>query len=300
MTTTAQVQHHRDGLVDPPAEVALLSAEAEVDLAKAIEAGLYAGHLIELGAARDRAAELREVVAAGRAAFTRFVEANVRLAAWHARRRAAVSATGGLTIEDLTNEGVLGVIRAVQKFDYAQGYKFSTYASWWIRNFQQRAVIAASPATLDAADREQCAAMLSERQYLAVELGRIPTPAEVAAAMGTTVRALNEWQGMTAPAFSLDATLGMDTDFSIGATMVAPEPGNGEALLAPWRVTELLVVLTDRERSVVRQMFGLDTGVPTALAEVATTRKVASERVAAVVEAALTKLRSAATSGVAA
>jgi RNA polymerase sigma factor (sigma-70 family) len=299
MTTTAHVQH-QDGLVDPPAEVALLSAEAEVDLAKAIEAGLYAGHLLEHGAAGDRTAELREVVTAGRAAFARFVEANVRLAAWHARRRAAVSATGGLTIEDLTNEGVLGVIRAVQKFDYALGYKFSTYASRWIRNFQQRAVIAASPATLDAADREQCAAMLSERQYLAVELGRIPTPAEIAAAMGTTVRALSQWQGMIAPAYSLDGPLGSDSDFSIGDTLAAPEPANGEALRAPRRVSELLVVLTDRERSVVRQMFGLDTGVPTALAEVAATRKVASERVAAVVETALTKLRSAATSEVAA
>lgn len=295
--TTSLIQSHQ---IDPPAEVPVLSAEVEVELAKSIEAGLYAGHLLDHGAAGPRKAELLEVAAEGKAAFTQFVTANIRLAAWYARRRAAVAATGGLTIEDLTNEGVLGVIRAVQKFDYTQGYKFSTYASWWIRNFQQRAVTAASPATLDAADREQCTTMLTERQYLATELGRIPTPAEIASAMGTTVRALSQWQGMIAPAYSLDAPLAPGAAVSIGATLAAPDPGDVAALRTPRRVSDLLAVLTDRECSVVREMFGLDTGIPAPLAQVAATRKVASDRVVAVVEAALSKLRAAATGEVAA
>lgn len=184
----------------------LLSAEQEVELGRAIEAGLYAEHLLSIAGTGDSDPELlREAVADGRAAFHRFVEANVRLAAWRGRRRVAAGGGGVLSVEDLTAEGTLGVIRALQKWDHVRGLKFSTYAYDWVGLHQQRAVAAAAPAGLAARDRDRCTELIGERQRLTQRLQRTPTRTELAAALGITCRAVEEIETMLAPAQSLDA-----------------------------------------------------------------------------------------------
>jgi RNA polymerase sigma factor (sigma-70 family) len=275
------------------AEVALLSAAEEVELAKRIEAGLYAQHLLDGGDTELDEADLGRVAADGRAAFRRFVSANVRLSAWHARRRAAVYAGGGLSVEDLTNEGVLGVIRAVQKFDFTQGYKFSTYASWWIRQSQQRAIVRQSAAVLTARDREGCAELLATRQHLMAELRRLPARTELAAAMGATVGAVTEWEAMLAPAQSLDAPAAGGGHLSVGQRIAAVQPV--DAVADSVQLGQLLAALTARERAVLDEVFGIGTGVAKPVAAVAAARRVDAAKVAALVEAALGKLRAVAT-----
>lgn len=266
-----------------------------MELAKRIEAGLYAQHLLDCGATHHDSGDLRLVAEDGRAAFARFVEANVRLSAWFAQRRVAVRAGGGLSVEDLTAEGVVGVIRAVQKFDYLQGFKFSTYAGPWIRVFQQRAVVAESAAVLTGRDRRCCADMLGVRQDLTAVLGRFPTRAEVAARMRVGVGAVAEWEAMLAPAGSLDAPAGPDAGAVLGELIAAADPGAGPADDPPVDVGALLAGLTGRERSVLTEVFGLGSGEPAPVAVVAARRGVAPARVAALVGAALGKLRQAAT-----
>ncbi len=137
----------------------MLTADQEVQSAVAAEAGVLAQARIEDGADREHLEDLREMVRVGRDAFDRLVVCNMRLPAWMARRRCAAGAHGGLSVDDLTQEGMLGLIRAVHKFDYTMGVKFSTYAVRWIASFQQRAVWANLPVHLDSHTAELLASL---------------------------------------------------------------------------------------------------------------------------------------------
>ncbi|WP_102145684.1 sigma-70 domain-containing protein [Mycobacterium hubeiense] len=268
----------------------LLSAEEEVDLGKAIEAGLYARHLLHTGTGPHDPQMLREVVAQGRQAFDRFVTANVRLAAWRARRRVAAYAAATLSVDDLTSEGMLGVVRAVQKWDYTLGLKFSNYADYWIRYHQQRAVTAAAPATLSALDRQRCVELIDERQRLTARLRRTPTRADVAAAMGITVRAVAEIESMLSPAHSVDAPVA-DGDRTLADVLAAPAHAESAAAPGCGDVADLLDTLTDRERSVVSAVFGLHTGVPEPIDAMAARLRLRPNTITTVLDAALAKLR---------
>ncbi|SIJ20760.1 RNA polymerase sigma factor SigB [Mycobacteroides abscessus subsp. abscessus] len=274
----------------------LLTAEQEVELAKRIEAGLYAEHLLAKGVSHYTPAQLRAVAADGRVAFEQFVTANIRLAAWWARKRAAVGAKASLTVEDLTDEGVLGIIRAVQKFDYTQGFKFSTYATMWVRNHIQRAIAKATPATLSAGERERCEDLLAVSFRLSVTLGRPATDAELAAAMGTSVAVVGQLQNMLRRAVSLDTPVGdggRDDTSSLLDYLAAQGSGDmaDDRYAATQRLSGLLQRLTARERFVIAEVFGLRTGVPESVAAIADKHRVPVIKVRTLVESAMAKLR---------
>ncbi|MBN7332956.1 sigma-70 family RNA polymerase sigma factor [Mycobacteroides abscessus] len=275
----------------------LLTAEQEVELAKRIEAGLYAQFLLGEGGSRYTQAQLRLVAADGRAAFEHFVTANIRLSAWWARKRAAGMDSGALlTVEDLTAEGMLGIIRAVQKFDYTQGFKFSTYALYWVRLRQQRAITGATPAALSSADQERCRGMLAMRYQLETDLGRAPTDAELAAAMGVSVMGVVQMHSMMSRAVSLDAPLfegGRDESSSLLDVVAGQDSGDRDDAhaMASQQLSDLLALLSDRERRVISDVFGLATGVPRSVNEVADEYRVPVVKVRDLVERAMAKLR---------
>lgn len=275
----------------------LLTAEQEVELAKRIEAGLYAQFLLGKGVSHYTPAQLRLVAADGRAAFEHFVTANIRLSAWWARKRAAGMDSGALlTVEDLTAEGMLGIIRAVQKFDYTQGFKFSTYALYWVRLRQQRAITGATPAALSSADQERCRGMLAMRYQLETDLGRAPTDAELAAAMGVSVMGVVQMHSMMSRAVSLDAPLfegGRDESSSLLDVVAGQDSGDRDDAhaMASQQLSDLLALLSDRERRVISDVFGLATGVPRSVNEVADEYRVPVVKVRDLVERAMAKLR---------
>ncbi|SIM03064.1 RNA polymerase sigma factor, sigma-70 family [Mycobacteroides abscessus subsp. abscessus] len=281
----------REGLPD------LLTAEQEVELAKRIEAGLYARFLLAKGVSHYTPAQLRLVAADGRAAFEHFVTANIRLSAWWARKRAAGMDSGTLlTVEDLTAEGILGIIRAVQKFDYTQGFKFSTYALHWVRQRQQRAITGATPAALSAGDQERCRGMLAVRYQLEIDLGRAPSDAELAAAMGVTAVGVAQMHAMMSRAVSLDAPLhggSRDDSSSLLDILAGQDSGDQDDAhsIATQQLSELLKLLSDRERRVISEVFGLATGVPRSVTEVADEHRIPVVKVRGLVEGAMAKLR---------
>jgi RNA polymerase sigma factor (sigma-70 family) len=279
----------------------LLHAAEEVELAEQIEVGVLAGERLASAAGAlepQLAADLRELQRIGHAAFDRFVRANVRLAAWHARRRVAAGGAGTLSFDDLVAEGMLGIIRAVHKWDYRQGVKFSTYAWPWIKNFQQRAVLASWPITLPAADQEDCRRLLMAAEDLTEQLQRTPTVAELAEAMATTGRHVSHLLGMLERPLSLDAPVG-DGKYSLAALLPDPSSDPAVHIEGSGRPTEdlpeLLSRLNQRERDVVSELFGLNDGIAHTVDQIAAARRVPARLVATTAEAALRKLRSAGT-----
>lgn len=271
----------------------LLTAAEEVDLAKRIEAGLYAQHLLDTGATGNHDPQLLAVVAHdGRQAFHHFITANLRLASWFAHRRRPLD-TGLMSIEDITADGVLGLIHALQKFDFTRGLKFSTYASGWIRSYQGRAAIAAAATSLRQADYEIAAAVIRAEDDLVATLRREPSTTEIAASLGITVCAVERARGMLRPALSLDTPVG-DSDSTTLADLL---PDRHAADGIPAEVTRrhavaaLLEQLSTRERSVITEVFGLNSNSPKSIAAVAHERRIAPDRVEALVATALQKLQ---------
>lgn len=278
------------------ADTELLCAEEEVALAFLIEAGLFAGERLSCGV-EDPAlrSDLLELQLQGRRAFDRFVRANVRLAAWHARRWAAAGGGGALSVEDLTSEGILGVIRAVQKWDYRRGLKFSTYAVYWVRQFQHRAVLRSCAVVLTFADHEDCRRLLQARAHLTEQLRHDPTVGELAEELGSTRRRVEELLRMLQRPLSLDQPVGVDPAGSSLGDQVSDRGGDvDEQLLAIDTLRSLLAGLDPRERAVLAALFGLDDGVPHTVEEVAAMRRVPTRLVASTAEAAMGKLRQAA------
>ncbi|PZF96494.1 RNA polymerase sigma factor SigB [Micromonospora deserti] len=273
----------------------LLTAAQEVELAKRIEAGLFAEE--KLATCTPVSAELRadlELIAAeGRAAKDHLLEANLRLVVSIAKRY-----TGrGMPFLDLIQEGNLGLIRAVEKFDYAKGYKFSTYATWWIRQAITRAMAdQARTIRIPVHMVEQVNRMVRARRELSVSLGREPTVAEVARAMEIPEFQVIELISYDREPVSLDQAVGEDGESALGdfvaAVDPAAEPGDAAAQgELRNEVSIVLATLSQREQAVIRLRFGLDDGRQRTLDEVGREFGLSRERIRQIEKVTLLKLR---------
>ena len=209
----------------------LLDAAQEVELSKAIEAGLYAEHLLGEGEARKGVSreELERLVVEGERAKDLFIRANLRLVVSIARRYVR----SGMPMLDLIQEGNTGLVRAVEKFDYERGYKFSTYATWWIRQAISRAIAQQERTVrLPVHLVEDVNRMRNVARQLTRELGADPEPEQIAAALGVTVERVNELIRWSQDTVSLDTPVGDDGDTNLGdlvADSDAPSPGGHRA-----------------------------------------------------------------------
>ena len=277
----------------------LLTAEQEVDLAKRVEAGLFAEERLTLAedSGRDIAAELRRdlrtIAVEGRAAKNHLLEANLRLVVSIAKRY-----TGrGMAFLDLIQEGNLGLIRAVEKFDYAKGYKFSTYATWWIRQAITRAMAdQARTIRIPVHMVEQVNRMVRVRRDLSTTLGHEPSVAEVAAALGIEEYQVLELVSYDREPVSLDQTVGEDGESALGdfVARIDPRDEPGDAVSASMLRDEMEIVLATlslREQQVIRLRFGLDDGRQRTLDEVGREFGLSRERIRQIEKITLHKLR---------
>jgi RNA polymerase primary sigma factor len=279
-------------------KVALLNAEEEVDLAKRIEAGLYSSERIRQSEeASERLTnqmrrDLRWIKRDGERAKNHLLEANLRLVVSLAKRY-----TGrGMAFLDLIQEGNLGLIRAVEKFDYTKGYKFSTYATWWIRQAITRAMADQARTIRIPVHMVEVINKLGRIQReLLQDLGREPTPEELAKEMDITPDKVLEIQQYAREPISLDQTIGDEGDSQLGDFIE-----DSEAVVAVDAVSftllqdqlqAVLQTLSEREAGVVRLRFGLTDGQPRTLDEIGQVYGVTRERIRQIESKTMSKLR---------
>lgn len=279
-------------------KVPLLTAAQEVSLAKRIEAGLAATAQIEeaeeKGTKLDRATsrQLTRTEADGLAAKRGLVEANLRLVVSIAKRYVG----RGMLFLDLIQEGNLGLIRAVEKFDYTKGYKFSTYATWWIRQAITRAIAdQARTIRIPVHMVETINKLIRVQRSLLQELGREPTPDEIGAQMEMTAERVREILKISQEPVSLETPIGEEEDSQLGdfiedADAVAPPDAANETMLAE-HLHRVLDSLSERERKVIELRFGLADGHPRTLEEVGREFGVTRERIRQIESKTLCKLR---------
>jgi len=275
-------------------KVSLLTAADEVELAKRIEAGLYAEHLLtasnSFSAARRR--DLRALVIDGSRAKDHLLRANLRLVVSLAKRY-----TGhGMPFLDLIQEGNLGLIRAVEKFDYTKGFKFSTYATWWIRQAISRAMADQSRTIrLPVHLVEQVNKLQRLRREMNQSLGREATDAELAVELDVPEERIRELIDLSRDLVSLDQTVGTDDDAALGdfiADDTAPAAEAAvEAGLMRTQLRSVLGTLEAREAAVVRMRYGLDDGQPRTLDEIGRAFKLSRERIRQIERETMAKLR---------
>ncbi len=274
----------------------LLTAEQEVDLAKRIEAGLYAEHKLETEAEGELSPRLREeleaVAADGRKAKAHMLEANLRLVVSVAKKYS----DRGLSLLDVVQEGNLGLIRAVEKFDYSKGYKFSTYAMWWIRQAIQRGFAdSARTIRLPVHVLEMLSKLSRVERDMHQRLGREPTPEELAVELDRTPDQIEELLRTSRQPISLDSTIGEDGETSIGDLIEdtdAPEASElvDRQLMAD-QLRHALDALTPREATIMSMRFGLYDGNPHTLDEIGKALGLTRERIRQLEKQSLSKLR---------
>jgi RNA polymerase primary sigma factor len=272
----------------------LLTAEQEVDLAKRIEAGLYAEHKLETEAklSAELRRDLEEVAEDGRRAKAHMLEANLRLVVSVAKKYS----DRGLSLLDVVQEGNLGLIRAVEKFDYTKGYKFSTYAMWWIRQAIQRGFAdSARTIRLPVHVLEMLSKLSRVERDMHQRLGREPTPEELAVELDRTPDQIEELLRTSRQPISLDSTIGEDGETSIGDLIEdvdAPEASElvDRQLLAD-QLRHALDALTPREATIMAMRFGLYDGNPHTLDEIGRALGLTRERIRQLEKQSLSKLR---------
>ncbi|MCR5701850.1 MAG: RNA polymerase sigma factor RpoD [Lachnospiraceae bacterium] len=276
-------------------KVPLLSADEEIELAKEMEAGdIAAAQLEEMGDELDieAAEELKAIVAKGDYAKKKLAEANLRLVVSIAKRYVG----RGMLFLDLIQEGNLGLIKAVEKFDYRKGYKFSTYATWWIRQAITRAIAdQARTIRIPVHMVETINKLIRVSRQLLQELGREPSPEEIAEEMEVPVERVREILKISQEPVSLETPIGEEEDSHLGDFIQdenVPVPADAAAsTLLREQLVEVLSTLTEREQKVLRLRFGLDDGRNRTLEEVGREFNVTRERIRQIEAKALRKLR---------
>ena len=286
-------------------KVPLLNAEEEIDLAQRMEAGAVAAEKIAILEERINEAEEAEVeelkteikelqkdVDLGAEAKKRLAEANLRLVVSIAKRYVG----RGMLFLDLIQEGNLGLIKAVEKFDYRKGYKFSTYATWWIRQAITRAIAdQARTIRIPVHMVETINKLIRVSRQLLQELGREPSPEEIAEEMKMPVERVREILKISQEPVSLETPIGEEEDSNIGDFIKddnVPVPADAAAFtLLKEQLEEVLSTLTDREQKVLTLRFGLEDGRARTLEEVGKEFNVTRERIRQIEAKALRKLR---------
>ena len=286
-------------------KVPLLSAEEEITLAQTMEAGAEAAEKIEAidelletaeGEEREelekQKKELNYIVLDGEDAKKKLAEANLRLVVSIAKRYVG----RGMLFLDLIQEGNLGLIKAVEKFDYRKGYKFSTYATWWIRQAITRAIAdQARTIRIPVHMVETINKLIRVSRQLLQELGREPLPEEIAQVMNMPVDRVREILKISQEPVSLETPIGEEEDSHLGDFIQddnVPVPADAAAFtLLKEQLVEVLGTLTEREQKVLRLRFGLDDGRARTLEEVGKVFNVTRERIRQIEAKALRKLR---------
>ncbi|HWH28252.1 MAG TPA: RNA polymerase sigma factor, partial [Mycobacteriales bacterium] len=278
-------------------KVALLNAEQEVELAKRIEAGLFAGEKLrqnkagELKLTPTMKRDLAEIERDGERAKRHLLEANLRLVVSLAKRYQG----RGLDLLDLVQEGNLGLVRAVEKFDYAKGYKFSTYATWWIRQALQRA-LADQGRTIRVPVHmaELITKVTRTRRDLTQTLGRDPSSEELGEPLGMTAEKVEEILRYGRDTLSLQAPVGDDDavlgDFITDTDSIDPQQAV-ESQLLHGQLSAVLSSLPERSAIVMRMRFGLDDGRPRTLDEVGRHLGLTRERIRQIERDTLAEIR---------
>jgi RNA polymerase primary sigma factor len=274
--------------------VPLLTAAEEVDLAKRVEAGLFASERLmtnpSSGVAMRRDLELIE--RDGQLAKKRLIEANLRLVVSIAKRYVG----RGMLFLDLIQEGNLGLIRAVEKFDYTKGYKFSTYATWWIRQAITRAIAdQARTIRIPVHMVETINKLIRIQRQLLQDLGREPTPEEIGKEMELPPERVREIQKLSQEPVSLETPIGEEDDSNLGdfiedSDAIVPIDAASFILLQE-QLDSILHTLSEREKKVIQLRFGLTDGHARTLEEVGREFGVTRERIRQIESKTLSKLR---------
>jgi RNA polymerase sigma factor (sigma-70 family) len=309
--TTARRTRTTDGIdgkdavglyLDGIAKTALLSAEEEVELARRIEAGLYAQAILDgdiINESRGKKPvrvtrkELEELARIGEEAMNRFVTANLRLVVSVARKYGR----SAMPLLDLVQEGNTGLIRAVEKFDYTKGFKFSTYATWWVRQSISRGIAQQGRIVrLPVHVAEQINQVSAIRRNLERKFGRDPELREIAEEMGIQEEKVLELIQFSREHVSLDAPVEEDGDTALGDLIARePAPGPDELVLDAEeraRLEQMLSKLDPRSADVVRRRYGLLDGRQAKLADIGEVWGITAERVRQIERHAIAKLRS--------